>query len=98
MENIALELILADGSIYPDKGKFALADRQIDAGTGTLKVGSLFPNPGNILRPGGFGLIRALMEVKKGGTPDSSAGCTEMSRGNTWWPWWEATTRLISAR
>ncbi|WP_319587709.1 efflux RND transporter periplasmic adaptor subunit [uncultured Desulfobulbus sp.] len=66
VENIALELILADGSTYPDKGKFALADRQINAGTGTLKVGSLFPNPGNILRPGGFGLIRALMEVRKG--------------------------------
>jgi membrane fusion protein (multidrug efflux system) len=66
VENIALELILADGSTYPDKGKFALADRQINSGTGTLKVGSLFPNPGNILRPGGFGLIRALMEVRKG--------------------------------
>jgi membrane fusion protein (multidrug efflux system) len=66
VENIALELILADGSAYPEKGKIALADRQINAGTGTLKVGSLFPNPGNILRPGGFGLIRALMEVKKG--------------------------------
>ncbi len=66
VENIALELILADGSTYPDKGKFALADRQINAGTGTLKVGSLFPNPGNILRPGGFGLIRALMAVRKG--------------------------------
>jgi membrane fusion protein, multidrug efflux system len=66
VENITLELILADGSTYPDKGKFALADRQINAGTGTLKVGSLFPNPGNILRPGGFGLIRALMAVRKG--------------------------------
>lgn len=66
VENIALELILADGSTYPDKGKFALADRQINAGTGTLKVGSLFPNPKNILRPGGFGLIRALMDIKKG--------------------------------
>ncbi len=66
VENITLELILADGSTYPEKGKFALADRQINAGTGTLKVGSLFPNPGNILRPGGFGLIRALMAVRKG--------------------------------
>ena len=66
VENIPLELILADGSTYPHKGKFALADRQINPSTGTLKVGTLFPNPGNILRPGGYGLIRALMAVKKG--------------------------------
>ncbi len=59
-------LILADGSTYPHKGKLALADRQIDPSTGTLKVGALFPNPGNMLRPGGYGLIRALMAVKKG--------------------------------
>ena len=29
-------------------------------------MGALFPNPENILRPGGYGLIRALMAVKKG--------------------------------
>jgi membrane fusion protein (multidrug efflux system) len=65
-EKIPLELILADGSVYPHKGKFALADRQIDPTTGTLKVGSLFANPGNMLRPGGYGLVRAVMSVKKG--------------------------------
>jgi len=66
IEDIPLQLILADGSIYPPKGKFALADRQIDISTGTLKVGALFPNPGNILRPGGFATIRALMSIQKG--------------------------------
>lgn len=65
-EKIPLELILADGSVYPHKGKFSLADRQIDPTTGTLKVGSLFANPGNRLRPGGYGLVRAVMSVKKG--------------------------------
>jgi len=65
-EKIPLELILADGSIYPHKGRLAMADRQIDPTTGTLKVGSLFANPGNKLRPGGFGLVRAIMSVKKG--------------------------------
>ncbi len=45
IEEIPLQLILADGSVYPHKGKFALADRQVDPTTGTLKVGTLFPNP-----------------------------------------------------
>ena len=66
VESIPLQLILADGSSYPHKGKFALADRQIDPSTGTLKIGSLFPNPGNVLRPGGYGSVRALMAVRKG--------------------------------
>ncbi|NJD57326.1 MAG: efflux RND transporter periplasmic adaptor subunit [Nitrospirae bacterium] len=65
-EKIPLELILADGSVYPHKGHMALSDRQIDPTTGTLKVGALFANPGNRLRPGGFGLVRAVMSVKKG--------------------------------
>ena len=66
VEDIPLQLILADGSVYPRKGKFALSDRQVDPTTGTIKIGTVFPNPNNILRPGGFGLLRAQMEVKKG--------------------------------
>lgn len=66
VENIPLELVLADGSVYPHKGKFALADRQVDPTTGTLKVGTLFANPNNTLRPGGYALVRAVMSVKKG--------------------------------
>jgi membrane fusion protein (multidrug efflux system) len=64
--DIALELILADGSTYPHKGKLAVSDRQIDTSTGTLKIGAHFPNPNNLLRPGGFGQVRALMDVRKG--------------------------------
>jgi len=65
VEDIPLELILADGSVYPHQGKFTLADRQIDPTTGTLKVGSLFPNPQNVLRPGGYAKVKALMSVQK---------------------------------
>jgi membrane fusion protein (multidrug efflux system) len=60
-----LELILADGSIYPHKGAFAFADRQVDVQTGTLRVDATFPNPGNILRPGQYAKIRALSNTKK---------------------------------
>ena len=54
-----LELILADGSTFPHKGKITFADRQIDPKTGTIKVATLFPNPGNLLRPGQFAKVRA---------------------------------------
>jgi len=66
VEAIPLELILADGSIFPHKGLFYLADRQVDVTTGTLKIGATFPNPGNFLRPGQYGRIRAQMRVLRG--------------------------------
>ena len=46
------ELILADGTVYPHKGKILLTDRQVDTNTGTIRLVAAFPNPGNILRPG----------------------------------------------
>jgi len=57
-----IELLLADGSVYPQKGEFAFADRQVDPSTGTLKVAVVFPNPGNLLRPGQYAKVRAVME------------------------------------
>jgi len=65
-EKMPLELILADGSVYPRKGEFAFADRQVDVRTGTIRVATIFPNPNNMLRPGQFARIRAQIEVKKG--------------------------------
>ena len=61
-----LELVLADGRVFPHKGKVYFADRQVDERTGTIKVATLFPNPGNLLRPGQFAKIRALIETQKG--------------------------------
>ncbi len=65
-EKIPLQLILANGSIHPHKGHLALADRQIDPTTGTMKIGALFDNPGNKLRPGGYGMVRAMTRVREG--------------------------------
>jgi membrane fusion protein (multidrug efflux system) len=64
---VPLELILADGSIHPQKGTLAFADRQVDVRTGTITVVALFPNPENILRPGQFARVRELTTTKKGG-------------------------------
>lgn len=60
------ELVLADGSVYPRKGAFFMADRQVDVGTGSLRFAALFPNPGNVLRPGQYGRVRATLGVRKG--------------------------------
>jgi membrane fusion protein (multidrug efflux system) len=60
-----LELVLADGRVFPHKGRLYFADRQVDERTGTIKIATLFPNPGNILRPGQFAKIRALVETQK---------------------------------
>jgi len=60
-----LELILADGSIYPHKGKLAIVDRAVDQKTGTLNFSAEFPNPAGQLRPGQFGRVRAVAEMAK---------------------------------
>jgi len=64
--NRKIDLILADGSVYPQKGEFAFADRQVDPMTGTLKIAVLFPNPGNLLRPGQYAKVRAVMATIPG--------------------------------
>ena len=58
-----LELVLADGSVYPHKGKFVIIDRAVDLKTGTLTIISEFPNPQGQLRPGQFGRVRSAVDV-----------------------------------
>ena len=53
-----VEIILADGTLYPHQGKFSAVDREVDQQTGTIRLAALFPNPDNILRPGGFVRVR----------------------------------------
>jgi membrane fusion protein (multidrug efflux system) len=65
-QKVALELILSDGSTYPQKGEIAFADRQVDVKTGTIMVATIFPNPGNLLRPGQFARIRAVTTIRNG--------------------------------
>jgi membrane fusion protein (multidrug efflux system) len=60
-----LQLTLSNGSVYPQNGRMLFADRQVDSQTGTIRIVSTFPNPGNVLRPGQFGRVRALVSSKK---------------------------------
>jgi membrane fusion protein (multidrug efflux system) len=60
---VPLELLLADGSVFPHKGRVVIADRAVDTKTGTLSILAEFPNPDGRLRPGQFGRVRAAVEV-----------------------------------
>lgn len=61
-----LELVLDDGSTYPQRGTVVVTNRQVDARTGTLAIQGAFPNPGNLLRPGQYGKVRAAVDIRKG--------------------------------
>jgi membrane fusion protein (multidrug efflux system) len=65
MRDMKLELILADRSVYPRPGRPVALDRQVDLSTGTLLARGVFPNPGNVLRPGQYAKVRTVVEVKK---------------------------------
>jgi membrane fusion protein, multidrug efflux system len=62
---VPLQLTLADGSVYSHPGKIAFANRQVDPQTGTIRLAALFANPGNLLRPGQFGRVRAMTALRK---------------------------------
>ena len=64
--HLRLQLILANGSVYPHEGQTTLVDRQIDVKTGTLRVQGVFANPGNVLRPGEYARIRTVIATRKG--------------------------------
>jgi membrane fusion protein (multidrug efflux system) len=72
-----LQMILADGSSYPHEGDFYFADRQVDQNTGAIQLAALFPNPGNILRPGQYGRVRAVKQVQSNALLIPQAAVTE---------------------
>jgi len=75
---LKLELILADGTIYQHTGSFYFADRQVDQGTGSIRVAGLFANPGNILRPGQYGRVRTSTHTAEGALLIPQRAVTEL--------------------
>jgi membrane fusion protein (multidrug efflux system) len=61
---IPLTLTLSNGENFPQKGRIAFVDRQMNAQTGAIRIAAAFPNPRNLLRPGQFGRIKAETEVR----------------------------------
>jgi membrane fusion protein (multidrug efflux system) len=72
-----LQLILADGSTYPREGEFYFADRQVNQNTGAIQLAALFPNPGNVLRPGQYGKVRAVIRTEQNALLIPQAAVTE---------------------
>jgi len=79
--DIRLELILSDGTVYPIPGKFYAADREINPNTGTLQIAALFPNPQNLLRPGQYGRVRAVVRTITGALLVPQRALTELQGG-----------------
>jgi membrane fusion protein (multidrug efflux system) len=80
-KELRLQLILADGSTYPDEGKFYFADRQVDESTGAIRLAGLFPNPNNVLRPGGYAKVRAVIRTQPGALLVPQRAVSELQGG-----------------
>jgi len=78
---LELELVLADGATYPRKGKFFVADRQVDQKTGAIRLAGIFPNPGNTLRPGQYARVRAITSLRKDALLIPQRAVTELQGG-----------------
>jgi membrane fusion protein, multidrug efflux system len=79
------ELIRADGKVHPYKGRFLAADREVDAKTGTIRISAIFPNPGNILRPGQYARLRIKMEERAGALLIPQRAVLELQGRNFVW-------------
>jgi RND family efflux transporter MFP subunit len=77
-KQLKLELILADGTSYALPGSFYFADRQVNQGTGAIRVAGLFPNPGNLLRPGQYGRVRTSTKTAEGALLIPQRSVTEL--------------------
>jgi len=73
--DIPLQLILSD---HAQPGRLLFADRQIDQQTGTMRLAGAFSNPGNLLRPGQYGKVRAVTELRKGALLVPQRAVTEL--------------------
>jgi RND family efflux transporter MFP subunit len=80
-KRLRLQLILADGSTYPEEGKFYFADRQVDESTGAIRIAGLFSNPNNVLRPGGYAKVRAVIRTQPGALLVPQRAVSELQGG-----------------
>src|SRR6202035_5392832 len=80
-KRMPLDLILADGTTYAHQGSVSFADRQVNQSTGAIRIAGLFPNPGNILRPGGYGKVRAVVRIQQGALLVPQRAVSELQGG-----------------
>src|SRR5580704_14982189 len=78
MKRLPLDLVLADGTTLAHQGTVDFADRAVNQGTGAILIAGLFPNPGNILRPGGYGRVRAATRIESAALVIPQRAVTEL--------------------
>jgi RND family efflux transporter MFP subunit len=78
VKSLQFQLILGNGEVYPQKGKFYALDRSLDPRTGSIRYEVTFPNPGDALRPGQFGKVRFVADMKKGAMVIPQEAVTEL--------------------
>src|SRR6266487_5713115 len=78
LKRLEFQLILGNGEVYPQKGKFYALDRSLDPRTGSIRYEVTFPNPGDILRPGQFGKVHFVADMKKGAMVIPQESVTEL--------------------
>ena len=81
LKKLEWQLKLTDGTIFPKKGRFYAVDRNIDIKTGAIQVQIEFPNPGNVLRPGGFGSVSTVTKIQQGALLVPQRAVTELQGG-----------------
>jgi membrane fusion protein (multidrug efflux system) len=75
---LKLELVLAGGDVYPEKGVTRFSDNKVDVKTGTVQIVGEFPNPKSLLTPGMFARVRALVGVERNALLVPQRAVTEM--------------------
>jgi len=65
-QSFEVELVLSDGSVYPQKGKVSFADPSFSQDTGSFMVRAVIPNPKRTLRPGMFVTAKVLGLARPG--------------------------------
>ena len=78
LKSLEFQLILGNGEVYPQKGKFYALDRSLDPRTGSIRYEVTFANPGGTLRPGQFGKVRFVADMKKGAMVIPQEAVTEL--------------------
>lgn len=78
LKRLRFHLILADGSEFPHAGVLQSVDREVDVRTGSINIQVKFPNPGNVLRPGGYGTVRCVVKIQKGALCVPQRALTEL--------------------
>lgn len=85
-----VELLLEDGSVYPETGTLQFSDISVDPGTGTVALRATFPNRDLILLPGMFVHARVQEGVNEKGILVPQQGVTYNIKG-------QATALVVGA-